>query len=54
MFMMTTAAARMTMTTTATATMMMMMISNDVMAGVSLPENPFLQTPIIPVVAASG
>ena len=52
MFMMTTAAARMTMTTTATMTMMM--ISNDVMAGVSLPENPFLQTPIIPVVAASG
>ena len=52
MFMMTTAAARMTMTTTATMTMMM--ISTDVMAGVSLPENPFLQTPIIPVVAASG
>ena len=34
--------------------MTMMMIENDAMAGGSVPENPFLQTPIIPVVTASG
>ena len=50
----TTTKVMMTMTTMMTAMMLMMTMMMIWGAGGSLPENLFLQTPIIPVVTASG